>query len=112
MTDKEKIEKIAALTKNWWANPEYAYNDLTDEEKKVFRSFASAIGQLYKDNNYVQIEPDAELPCSDYANAIFNSKQKSNKVEAIQNNEIYEKAQLDMLDAGWVKRVPELDKRK
>lgn len=53
-------------------------------------------------NRDVAIKVDRDTPYSEYVGGIFDSKKKSQMKECIEKNDIYEKAQVDMLDAGYV----------
>lgn len=56
----------------------------------------------YLHSRGVVIRVDRDTPFSKYVDGIFNSKKKSQRKEAWAKNDIYETAQIDMLNAGYV----------
>jgi len=55
----------------------------------------------YLHSQGVVIKVDRKLPYSKYVDGIFNSRKKSQAMDYIEKNAIYEDAQLDMLKVGF-----------
>ena len=96
MTKQEEIRE-GVITNIAKACPDMLNVDIVALTDKILKD---------EDSQGVVIKVDRELPYSHYVDGIFNSKKKSEIKQNTGLNNIYEKAQQDMLEAGYVAVEP------
>jgi hypothetical protein len=95
----DKVEQIAVMAKNWWANPEFSYNELPEEDKQVFRNFAYQILTLLAEGEKPEV-----LSGEQRSEAIFIADCKLHGVdpEVARNN-----PEMLQPDGQWEDYIPE-----